>query len=219
MPRLLVFITSVLCLLLHATPSAAQLLAGQYDWVLKRDRSEIKIYTAKVDDSKYRAVSGSMLVDGTVESLVGLVMDLASCQKWAAMCKSAQLDRRVSATEFFIYTVNDLPFPLRDRDAFSQVVWSRDFSTGIVRMKSYALSDYKSKVKGAVRITNAKSEWVFTPQSSGQVLVQSFVHVDPNGPVPAWIVNGLIVGSPYKTMRQMREIIEAGGYADYQPNF
>jgi len=72
----------------------AQSIESQYDWVLKRDRSAVKVYTAKVTGSKYRAVRARMLVDGRIESLVGLVKDLENCSKWAVMCKSARLEKR-----------------------------------------------------------------------------------------------------------------------------
>lgn len=202
-----------------ASPSFAQLLSDEYDWLLKRDRSGIKVYTAAVEGSKYRAVSATMVVEGRVESLVGLVMDLANCPNWAALCKLAQLESKTSSTEAYVYTLNDLPFPVRDRDVFSHVIWQFVPSTGAIRMRSRALNNYKPRNKGIVRVTDAVSEWVFTPQKYDKVLVQSFVHVDPNGPIPAWIVNRLVVGSPFKTMLRMREIVEAGGYAGYQLNF
>jgi len=202
-----------------ANPLFAQSIESQYDWVLKRDRSAVKVYTAKVTGSKYRAVRARMLVDGRIESLVGLVKDLENCSKWAVMCKSARLEKRISSSEAHIYTLNNLPFPVRDRDVFSHVSWQVDVRTGAISVNSRALANYMPKTRGVVRVNDAVSQWVFTPQKSGQVLVESFAHVDPNGPIPAWLVNRLMISSPFKTMLRMREEIEAGAYADYQLDF
>jgi len=203
---------------------SAQPFDDELKWNLRRDRSGIKIFTAKVEGSKFRAVSASMMVDGKVESLVELVSDLENCPNWAAMCKRASLEKRISPAESYVHTVNDLPFPVRDRDVLAHVRWQRDSATGTVTMSSQAVSGdglevSLPKVKGVVRVTKANTGWFFTPQGDGTVLVQSFAHVDPNGPIPAWIVNRLLIGSPFKTMKRMREIIEQGGYADAQLAF
>ena len=76
-----------------------------------------------------------------------------------------------------------------------------------------------AKTSSAIRIINAFSQWHFTPLDDGKVMVESFAHIDPNGSTPAWITNMLLVDSPYKTMINMRKIIEAGKYTDSTSRF
>ena len=42
------------------------------------------------------------------------------------------------------------------------------------------------------------------------------VHVDPNGPAPAWITNFLLVDSPFETPSRMRDLMATGRYDNHQ---
>ena len=215
--RLLLLLSCVLLCWLFPRYVAAQTDDVNYDWQLKRDRHDIRIYLSKVPDSKFRAVRAEMQVDASIESLVALITDLPNCKKWVAMCQKAELVEQLSSTESIVYTHNNVPFPVRDRDVYSHVVWSHDKETGVVRMRSEAIDASKYSVRrGRVRIVYAVSEWYFKPLANGQVAIESFAHVDPNGAVPAWLINFLIVDAPYKTLKQMRARVQQPQYQNVQ---
>jgi hypothetical protein len=184
-----------------------------YEWHLKRDRDGIQVYVSKVADSKFKAMRAHMLVETSVRSLVALIIDLENCRQWAPTCKQAYIVERLSPTDSIVYSHNNLPFPVRDRVAYSRVKWTRDLETGAVVMRSSALADANYKIrKGVIQVTDAMSEWRFTPQADGQVLVESFVHADPNGAIPAWLTNLLMVDTPFDTMRQVRKLAQTEKY-------
>lgn len=202
-----------LALLVLPRTLLAQMGDIEYQWEEKRNKKGIVIQTSKVAGSSFRAVRGEMTVKGSVASLVALVEDMPSCPKWADLCKESRVEKRVSETESYVYVYNNIPFPVSDRDVYAHVVWSKDPITNKVTMTSRATSGGTAKSK-AVRIQNATSQWHFTANKDGSTKVESFAHIDPNGPTPAWITNMLLVDSPYKTMTKMRSIIESGGYKD-----
>ena len=207
-----------LCVTQFVYAQEAQLSAG-LDWKLKRDRDGIRIYLSRVPYSKFKAIRSIMTVKGTPNSLVALVMDLPNCRSWAAMCREARIEQRLSVTDSYIYTRNNLPFPVRDLDIVALVKWTRDSITGKISMISRATTGLLPVTKGVIRIEQATSEWHFTPLDSGEVRVESYAHIDPNGAMPAWLTNILMVDSPYKTMKNMREIVQAGGYTNAQVAF
>jgi hypothetical protein len=160
-----------------------------------------------------------MEVEATTKQLAALVMDLDNCPNWAAMCKSAEIIERISATESYVRSINDAPFPVKDRDVIAHVTWSYNQTSGKVFMRSDATPNRLPKRKGLVRVQYASSEWHFTPKANGIVLVENYAHVDPTGSVPAWLTNLLIVDSPYKTLTNMRELISNGAYSDAEVDF
>jgi hypothetical protein len=202
-----------------ANSSFSQVDGVNYDWELKSDKDGISVYTSTVPDSKFRAVRATMLIQGKASSLVALVMDNDACPRWADLCKESKTIETVSDTESYVYVYNDLPFPVKDRDVLTRVIWDHDLATGKVSMTSTATQDRHPKIEKAVRIKQAVSQWHFTPQDDGSVRVDNFAHIDPNGATPAWITNMLLVSSPYKTMKNMRELIESGQYADSKVAF
>ena len=192
---------------------------ADFQWEKKKDEDGVKVYTSKVPNSKFRAVRAEVLVKGSVSALVALVLDNSACPKWADLCKESKLIEKISDTENYIYSYNDIPFPVSDRDALTHVVWTHDPVSGKVSMTSTATQGRYPKDKKAVRIENAVTKWHFTPKDNGTVLVENFAHIDPNGPTPAWVTNLMLVSSPMKTMKNMREIIESGQYADSKVAF
>lgn len=181
-------------------------------WSLKKHKRDIQIFTAKVPNSKYVAVLSVMTVNASPASLAALVMDLDNCPKWAAMCKKASVQQQISDSELIIYSLNDAPFPVRDRDVVARVKWVFDAESQKVSMLSQAIDSPLNNKSKVIRVSEAVSEWHFTPQENGQTLVENFAHIDPNGALPAWITNALIIDSPYKTLKRMRRIVESGEY-------
>ncbi len=210
--------TCALLLTIWPLFATAQVANADYHWEEKRNKKGITIYTSSVNGSPYKAVRGVMQITGTIESLVALVEDLPACPDWAAMCKEARIVERVSPVESYAYIYNDVPFPVADRDVYTHLKWSVDDHSGKVTMTSTAAKGGVPTTK-AVRLTEAITQWHFTPQENGQVLVENFAHINPNGPTPAWLTNILLVGAPFDTMAEMRKLIEGGAYPDAHIEF
>ncbi len=199
--------------LLFSVVAQAQLEGVSYEWKEKKNQKGIAIFTSSVNGSPFKAVRGEMVVKASVASLFALVEDVSACPDWAAMCKEARLEKKVSESESYVYIYNDIPFPVSDRDVYTHVVWSRNTETNRLSMTSTASAGGTPKTK-AVRIKNAVSQWHFTPNGDGTTTVENFAHIDPNGPTPAWITNLMLVDAPYKSMLKMRKLVEAGAYSD-----
>jgi hypothetical protein len=196
----------------------AQVEGTEYNWVEKRNKDGITLFTSTVEGSPFKAVRGVMTVKGSVNSLVALIEDLAACPQWAAMCEEARVVSRVSDVESYAYIYNNVPFPVSDRDVYAHVVWSADESTGRVTMTSQATLGGVDETN-AVRLSEAFTQWHFTAQADGVVLVENFAHINPNGPTPAWITNMLLIDAPYDSMFEMRILIEDGAYKETEISF
>jgi ribosome-associated toxin RatA of RatAB toxin-antitoxin module len=202
----------------------AQLQGVDYEWVEKRDRDGIQIFTSSVPDSPYKAVRGEMVVNAKVAQLVALVNDLPRCPEWADLCEKSRHLEQISDQERIVHIHNNIPFPIKDRDVVARMRWSKSEVSGGVTMHSQALKspeshNYYALQPSAVRIYEATTQWHFTPMNDGLVKVENFAHINPNGPTPAWLTNMLLVSSPFKTMESMRAIVEAGEYLDAELMF
>ena len=205
-------LTALMAILLSLATMAAT-AEEESGWELARDRDGIQVYTRRVEGSKFKAVRATMVIDATARSAVALIMDTTQCQRWAALCKESYAHEVVSDNEAYIYTYNDVPWPVKDRDALTHVIWSVDENTGVVSMKATATTGRLPETK-AVRITYAKTSWVFTPTEDGRLDIVSEAHVDPSGPTPAWLTNLLLVDSPFDTLKNLRELLATGEFDD-----
>ena len=202
-----------LLLVIAAAPARAEA-----DWRLERESDGISVWTRSVEGSKHRAMRARMVVDTSIMELVALIRDTRACSEWAEFCAASHVHESMSEAEAYIYTRNDLPWPVADRDALSHVRWTADASSGAVRMDAVATTGRLAPQPGAVRLNEAVTSWSFTPTEAG-VLVESEAHVDPAGPIPAWITNRLLVDAPLKTMGKLRDLAATGRYADIVVGF
>jgi len=211
--------TLLLAFLLLTTTAIAQ-QDPEITWTLKRDRDGIQVFTRKVDGSPYDAVRAEMLVEKVrLSSMVALILDAEACSQWADRCSESYVHEHISDTEQLIYTLNDLPFPVKDRDVMSRVTWSQDPQTGTVSMHSQPAAGVIEERKDALRLTDAKVSWHFQPEGQGVVRVINEAHVDPGSALPGWVTNMLLVDTPFETMKAFREAVRDEKYAGAEIGF
>jgi hypothetical protein len=223
----LLHLTATLCLLLVAASLSAETIAAETisveapdaEWELKRDKDGIKVFTREVPGSSHQAVRAEMVIDASLNSVVGLIRDTSSCSEWAELCKEAREHKVVSELELYVYSYNDIPWPVKDRDALTHVLWARNAETGAVTMNAKATQGILPEISKAVRIIEAVTNWTLTPQADGKLAIVSYAHINPNGPTPAWVTNLLLVETPFKTLQGMRRVVATGRYDDAQFDF
>jgi len=193
---------------------------NSYKWELKKDKNGIQVYTRDVEGSKFKQVRSVMQTDFRLQSVVALIQDGEACPRWADLCKESRVVETISETEFYVYNLNDIPWPVKDRDAITHVKWERDNETGMVTMTATATdSDLVPVTKKAVRLQNAVTQWMMQPKPDGTLEISSLGHIDPAGPTPAWITNLMLVDSPFKTMENLRREMANDAYTEVTFDF
>lgn len=206
----------LLLLLFFPFMALSQVEGVNYQWQKTVDKAGIQVFSSPIEGSKFRAVRSQMKIKTQVSSLVALLEDTENCSNWASLCKEVSLVKEVTKQEYFIYILNAVIFPISDRDLIAHVSWVKDPSTGKVTMNSRAVeySQGVPKRKGVVRLDYALTQWSFTPQADGFVLVESYAHIDPNGSIPAWIVNRMSRTAPFRSMQKIRNIMQTDVYTN-----
>ena len=197
---------------------SAASFADEYAWEEKRDQEGIQVYTRSVEGSKNKAVKATTKVDATIGELVALVMDSSACPDWAALCKESRVVEQVSDAELYVYTINDVPWPVSDRDAVAHVRWLVE-PLGTVVMTAELVSGKVDERHKTLRLTTGKTSWTFAPLPGGQVEIISEAHLDPGGVTPAWLTNMLLVEAPFDTLKGLKKLIASGRYRGSQIPF
>lgn len=210
-----IFYTLVVAGLLVSATNAAEA-----DWELKRDRDNIQVYTRTVEGSPYDAVRTITIADDVrLSSFVALIADAEACPEWADRCAESYVIEQISETENYVYTHNDLPFPVKDRDVVSHVLWTQEPESLIVEMNSEAVAGRVDEVRGRLRLQEAKASWRFEPLGGGQIRIISDAHIDPGSALPSWVTNMLLVDTPYETMKSLVEEVRNPKYRDAELDF
>jgi hypothetical protein len=157
--------------------------------------------------------------DVRLSSLVALIEDAPACTDWADSCAESYLVERISESGSLVYTHNDMPFPVKDRDVVAQVKWTQDAATFEVVMNSVATVGNMDEVRGRLRLTKAVASWNFAPQADGSVLISNQAHIDPGSSLPGWVTNMLLIDAPFETMKSFVSEAANPKYVDAQLSF
>jgi len=180
-------------------------VSAQDDWNLQKDKDGIKVYSAKVPDSKIRAIKVVANYEATPEEIANIVMDINSSQEWVSHLKSTYLVKRVSQNELYYYAEVNLPWPASNRDFVAHLTRSENVQTGAITIDGPAVTGWVDEKKGIVRINNSVGKWIITPLDNNQVRVEYALHVDPAGSLPSWLVNMFSGETPMQIFENLRQ--------------
>lgn len=209
-----------LSIMLALGASSYLFAAQEQGWELQRDKDGIQVHTRPVVGSPYDAVrTTTRMTDVRLSSLVALIEDAPACADWADSCAESYLFERLSVSESLVYTHNDMPFPVKDRDVLAQLKWTQDSATFEVEMNSIATVDKMDDVSGRLRLTQAEASWNFAPQADGSVLISNQAHINPGSALPGWVTNMLLIDAPFETMNSFVNEVRNPKYVDAQLSF
>ncbi len=173
------------------------------DWRERKSEEGIVVSTrcnAQSPIDEFRAVT---VINAKPEKIVALIENVSKAPEWIKYCKKGRLIKQIDAKTSITYTINDMPWPLTDRDS---VVLNKktELSGGAVKIEFEAQPDAVAKDESLIRIRVLKGLWLIEP-ISGSTKVTYQVLSDP-GNLPAWMVNLGIVEQPFETMKNLKRI-------------
>ena len=195
-----------LCLLFCGHSMSGQLFSQA--WALEKDKEGIQVFTRKVEGYAIKEYKAIISLKTTVPQLTNLLKDHANLKSWFVKCPTSERLKKVSDNEYYVYFLNDAPWPVSDRDNVTKMTFELlDNGTQLVHLKG--VSDYIPEKSGIVRLPRMQAKWIFEPQADGMVKVTQQVLADLGGKVPGWLVNFAIVEAPFETLNNLRKEVRS----------
>ncbi len=192
---------SIICLLF-----ALPFQTTAQEWELEKDKADIQVFTKKVEGSAFKAYRAVMEMQTTVAALDKLMRDQEAMTTWFDRCLKCEQLKQVSENEFYIYFVNDGPWPVQDRDNISHAIFEYREDGGLL-ISLTGVADYLPTKKNLVRLPVITAHWEFQPLANGKVKIVQQAHIDLGGSVPGWVANLALVDSPFNTMVNLRKTL------------
>jgi len=181
------------------------------DWELVKDEDGIKVYTRSIEDSKIKEFKGVTNIKSSIDSLLAVLNDTEASHKWVHNCKDPLKLSQISFSEGYIYQVINFPFPAQDRDIILHSKIDQDPDTKEVTVNLKSVPDYISETN-KVRITKSTGSYNLKPVSNDTIEVTWNHHTEPSGSIPKWLVNSLLIDTPFETLRNLRKIVQEEKY-------
>ncbi|GAA0849139.1 START domain-containing protein [Marinobacter szutsaonensis] len=185
------------------------------DWELRTETDNIRIYTAGQPGSKFKAFKAVATIDVPIENLMAVMINPASCTEWVHNCSESYAFGEGDFHDRYAYSVNDMPWPVADRDYVLRIRTRGDRASGEVIMDLNATPDLRAESSNRIRVDRSDTLYRFIPEgdSTRMIWVQ---HTDPNGALPGWLVNSLLVDIPMRSMQALEDVARAPRYQGFE---
>ena len=200
----------VIALALGLTVSArADAASG---WETLRNQDGITVSRRDVPGSPFVALRGEGDVDAPLLTVGSVLVDVARDHEWIDDIVEAHVLRRVSETEYVVYSHLGTPPTMSDRDFVVDVRISADAPSRTIAVRMHSVDDPAAPKTDYVRADLEESSFVLTANADGtKTHVVAEMHADPRGSIAAWIVNLFQKNWGYNTIANLRKQLRKPG--------
>ena len=212
-------ISGVLCALLVSALATAHVHAALPDedseaWQLRKEAGNIRIYTMDQDDSSFQAFKAEAVLEVPIEALMAVMIDPTSCIDWVLNCSQSYGIGSGSFHDRYAYSVNDMPWPVSDRDYVLHIRTQGDEASGEIIMEMNATPGKRAESGSRVRVDRSDTLYRFIPEGDTTRMIW-LQHTDPNGTLPGWLVNRLLVDIPVSSMEELEKVAAREHYQGF----
>lgn len=163
--------------------------AEEDEWVLRKEKNGIKVFTRKTLESKIKELRMTFQTKATLSNIISLLNDTEAYEDWIYRFKESTILEQNDVQNSIYYGSLDFPWPLTDRDLVAKSVTLQDPHTKVVTITTTAIPGYVDEKDNMVRITNHYNTWRFEPLPNGVIDIEYELHSDPGGSIPNWAIN------------------------------
>lgn len=202
------------CLVAVILLGMATKVCAQSEWRKEKDKEGILIESRAVAGWDIREIRATTSFEGRLSSLIAVIDDPTATSRLNDLVKEAKITQRDSDSQYRIYMLIEMPWPLKDRYALMQRRIEHESSSGRIMIIDEAIEGDVPAASQLVRIVRSHSRWTFTPKADGSVLIELRMLSDPSGPIPAALINAMSIDTPFKTLSQLKLIAHEPRYAN-----
>ncbi len=185
------------------------------DWNLQKKTDSIQVFTVDQPDSSFQAFKAVAMLDVPIENLMAVMINPQSCVEWVHNCVESYAFGDGDFHDRYAYSVNNLPWPVADRDYVLRIRTHGSAEGREVIMELNAVPQRRDADEGLVRVDQSDTLYRFTPMGD-QTRMVWIQHTEPNGSLPGWLVNSLLVDIPIKSMEQLEQIARKERYQGFE---
>jgi len=187
----------------------------QWKLVKQNTDENIMIYYSRLDNGMTQ-FKGVTQVKSSLNSFIALINDLDNVPNWVNSVRKMTMLKKNSQLDGYIYTINQMPWPLKDRDS---IVYSRivqDPETHTITISGQSEPEFIPPKKEYVRVQKIESFWKITPMANDHVKVEFQGFADPGGKIShavfQWLYQFFLWRLPYYTLINMKKMIQRPKY-------
>lgn len=172
-------------------------------WQFETLDQGIRVETRKETGSDIRAFRVQLSVEAPVTAVLAMLDDPSRYPEWIQGCTESRLIEQKNFRQRLIYQVNDMPWPVTDRDLVLDVRVEEKIHGHFMLHLTNQPDAYP--VRDKIRVNRASGYYLVRPNHQGGTHITWEQHTEPGGELPGWLVNQLLVDIPLQSMKNLRE--------------
>ncbi len=178
---------------------------GQPEWKLTKDKQGIKIWTRAIKDTPYKEYKA---ITHAKTNLKSVTHELLNAPLYMKNCKEgvSHLVKVNPDGHYFFYVKNKFPWPVKDRDVVSRLRVQK-ISDDTIKLHINAAPEEIPLERNTLRIRELSGYWLLEEQGS-EVKITQQLYINPEGSLPPFITNSLLITGPFKTFTALKEELE-----------
>lgn len=183
------------------TLSVISLSQSQTPWKLKKADNDISIYTRSIPNKKLNEYKAVTRIDTAIENVI---KELVTAPKYYKGCEPgiSYYVKKLKKNQHVFYAHKDLPWPVKDRDLITLLTVEK-LSDTRYKLKLESLPNAIPKKEKTIRIKELIGFWLLEEIGLTTKVTQQ-LYVNPEGALPTFVVNSLLVKGPFKTFSELR---------------
>lgn len=197
--------------------SGADVNFQNLDWKEKVTENNLTISTAEVPGYQIKAFKAVSTYEASMAQMVAVITDMTHFTDWMEGALEAHVIKRFNNKSQACYYVNDIPFPLKERDGVI-VQTIRHIDDKNISIDLTPQNELAEERKKYTRVNHFLGNWILKEVDEGKVELTYQIHLDPAGMIPDWVVNLMITNTPKKTLKKLHEV-DLSRYGKDELNF
>lgn len=179
---------------------------SQNNWHLKKESELIKIYTRKPANSNLKEFKAITVINSSLEAILD---ELLVAPDYYKNCEPniSYYVKALENNQHVFYAYKDLPWPVKDRDIVT-LLTVEDINSSTVKLTLEALPEGLPKKDNTIRVKKLMGHWLLE-ETGNQTMVTQQLFLDPEGNLPSFVLNSLLIKGPYTTLMNLHKPISS----------
>lgn len=176
---------------------------SQDSWVLKKAEKGIKIYTRPKANIPFDEYKATTIIDTSIENVLN---ELLEAPEYYDECPSeiSYYLKSISKNQHLFYVHKSFPWPIKDRDIITLLTIEK-LSDKKIKLYLESAPNQIPKKNKTIRIKDLMGFWLLEEKNNKTMVTQQ-LYLDPEGSLPPFIVNKLLVKGPYRTFSVLQDL-------------
>lgn len=179
---------------------------AQTEWNLKKEKDGIAVYTAKLEDSKFKSIRVVCEFQASLSQLVAILMQPNLQPEWVLATKQASLVKHISSARLYYYAEAALPWPMSNRDMVIDLSMSQNPITKLLTIHANTIDNILPLKEGKQRVPISQATWLVQPLPDNKISIDYQIKIDPGGGIPPWMVNLFITKAPFESFKNLSKL-------------